>query len=175
MGARAHGTVLSILMSIPAGLLAGELGPATPDFVLPSIHVEHPAEQAPIRMADHHGKTVYLNFWSAWCAPCRELLPGLEAMRDALPRDRFEILSVNVDPLVDDARRMLASRPVHHPVASDPLGVMLEEFAIQVLPAGVLVDANGIVRRIHQGRTAEDVISLRREVEVLMSGGAGSE
>jgi len=175
MGARAHGTVLSMLMSVPAGLLAAELGVPAPDFTLPSIHIGHLAEPAPVRMEDHRGKTVYLNLWSAWCTPCRELLPGLEAMRDALPRDRFEILSVNVDPLAVDGRRVLASSPVRHPVASDALGITLEEFGIEVLPAGVLVDADGIVRHIHQDRAAENMASLRREVEFLMSGGAGSE
>ena len=41
------------------------------------------------------GKTVVLNLWATWCAPCVEELPSLLAMHHELPD--VEIVAVSID------------------------------------------------------------------------------
>jgi len=49
------------------------------------------------------GKTVLLNLWATWCAPCRAEMPALDALQQEMGNDRFEVVAVNVDT-GDDAK-----------------------------------------------------------------------
>src|SRR5467141_2437482 len=48
------------------------------------------------RLADYRGKTVLVNFWATWCAPCREEMPSIERLRRTLDGKPFAVLAVNV-------------------------------------------------------------------------------
>ncbi|TIL65308.1 thiol:disulfide interchange protein TlpA [Mesorhizobium sp.] len=57
----------------------------------------------PMTLADHAGKTVLLNLWATWCAPCRAEMPALDALQNEMGSDAFEVVAVNVDA-GDDAK-----------------------------------------------------------------------
>ncbi|MBU2582171.1 MAG: TlpA family protein disulfide reductase [Alphaproteobacteria bacterium] len=48
-------------------------------------------------LADFKGKTVLLNVWATWCAPCREEMPGLDRLQSELGSDKFEVVALSVD------------------------------------------------------------------------------
>jgi thiol-disulfide isomerase/thioredoxin len=43
------------------------------------------------------GKTLLVNLWATWCAPCRAEMPALDALQQERGGDRFEVVAVNVD------------------------------------------------------------------------------
>lgn len=51
----------------------------------------------PMTLADRAGKTVLLNLWATWCAPCRAEMPALDALQREMGGDDFEVVAVNVD------------------------------------------------------------------------------
>ncbi len=51
----------------------------------------------PQTLADHKGKTLLLNLWATWCAPCREEMPALDQLQQAKGSDKFEVLALNID------------------------------------------------------------------------------
>ena len=57
----------------------------------------------PMTLADHAGKTVLLNLWATWCAPCRAEMPALDALQKDMGSDAFQVIAVNVDT-GDDAK-----------------------------------------------------------------------
>ncbi|MEM8876997.1 MAG: TlpA disulfide reductase family protein [Pseudomonadota bacterium] len=55
------------------------------------------ADGQPMTMADFAGRTVLLNLWATWCAPCREEMPALDRLEATLGSDKFEVVAVNID------------------------------------------------------------------------------
>jgi thiol-disulfide isomerase/thioredoxin len=42
-------------------------------------------------------KTLLINFWATWCTPCRNEMPHLQQLSEALDRDKFEVVGISVD------------------------------------------------------------------------------
>jgi thiol-disulfide isomerase/thioredoxin len=51
----------------------------------------------PMTLRDLSGKTVLMNLWATWCAPCRAEMPALDALQKQMGDDGFEVVAVNVD------------------------------------------------------------------------------
>ena len=49
-----------------------------------------------IKLSDYKGNLVLLNFWATWCAPCREEMPSLDALRINSNLDNIRIFPINV-------------------------------------------------------------------------------
>jgi thiol-disulfide isomerase/thioredoxin len=48
-------------------------------------------------LADWRGRTVLLNLWATWCAPCRREMPALDTLQARLGGPNFEVVAVNID------------------------------------------------------------------------------
>ncbi|TJV08010.1 MAG: TlpA family protein disulfide reductase, partial [Mesorhizobium sp.] len=55
--------------------------PADPPQSLKGLAFNSP-DGKPMTLADHAGKTVLLNLWATWCAPCRAEMPALDALQN---------------------------------------------------------------------------------------------
>ncbi|MDJ1159568.1 TlpA disulfide reductase family protein [Chelatococcus sp. SYSU_G07232] len=63
---------------------------------LPALAFTGP-DGKPRTLADFKGKTVLLNLWATWCAPCRKEMPALDALQAKLGAEDFEVVAVNID------------------------------------------------------------------------------
>ena len=48
-------------------------------------------------LADFRGKTVLLNLWATWCAPCRDEMPSLDRLQQELGSDKFEVVALALE------------------------------------------------------------------------------
>jgi len=55
------------------------------------------SDGAPTTLQQWAGKTVLLNLWATWCAPCRAEMPALDRLQAELGGKDFQVLTVNVD------------------------------------------------------------------------------
>lgn len=58
-----------------------------------------------LTLADFKGKAVLLNLWATWCAPCREEMPALNRLQEALGGDKFEVVALSLDRKGADASK----------------------------------------------------------------------
>lgn len=70
--------------------------PADPPQSLRTLAFRGP-DGTPMTLADFSGKTLLVNLWATWCAPCRAEMPELDTLQKELGSDKFEVVAVNVD------------------------------------------------------------------------------
>lgn len=51
----------------------------------------------PVVMSEFKGRTVLLNLWATWCAPCRKEMPALDKLQAEMGGEAFEVVAVNLD------------------------------------------------------------------------------
>ncbi len=96
-------------------------------------------------LADWKGKTVLLNLWATWCAPCRKEMPGLSRLQEQLGGDDFEVVALSVD-----RKGLAASRAFLESIDAKALALYVDESteAIQQLqaiglPVTILIGEDG--------------------------------
>ena len=115
-------------------------GRAAPEFALPDL------EGRTWRLSEHRGRTLLINFWATWCAPCREEMPALERLHRALGGDgEFSVVGVHVGPAGDALGAFLEETPVSFPILVDA-ELALADWNVAALPTTVLLDADGRAR-----------------------------
>ena len=49
------------------------------------------------RVSEFKGKTILLNLWAIWCAPCRHEMPALDRLQSNLGSKAFQVVAVSID------------------------------------------------------------------------------
>jgi peroxiredoxin len=153
--------MLALLLTAPVHALS-------PGEVAPEVGIVD-LQGKPVRLAELRGKVVLVDFWASWCAPCREELPWLEKLYTAQKSRGLEIVAVNQDESIDNARRFLQAHPLSFRVAHDVGGKVADRFSPAKMPSSFLVDAKGKVRFVHAGFRAADAKAIEAEVSKLLA------
>ncbi len=98
-----------------------------------------------LSLSSFRGRPVLVNYWGAWCAPCRQEAPALARFARAHPS--FAILGINNDASVAAARAFERAHGFTWPSIVDPGNVRGVIRTSLGQPVTVLVDANGQVTR----------------------------
>ncbi len=102
-----------------------------------------------LTLGDKAGKTILLNLWATWCAPCRAEMPALDALQKDAGDAAFEVVAVNVDTGDDvKPKRFLAETEVEELTyyTDHTLGLFneLKKRGLALgLPATLLIDPEG--------------------------------
>ena len=148
-----------LLASVPAFFAAPALAKLGPDLLtgtlakftlakepkpLPDLAFTD-ADDKPVRLADYKGKTVLLNFWATWCAPCVKEMPSLDKLQAEMGKDKFVVLPLSLDgpskPKVAPfyADRKLANLGIYFDKGKKTMSTL----DVSVLPTSVLIDPQG--------------------------------
>ena len=103
------------------------------------------ADGKPMTLADFKGRTVLLNLWATWCAPCRKEMPDLDKLQKELGSAMFEVVAVSVDRQgVDAARKFLDSIKIENlKFYIDPTARAASTLRAVGMPTTILIDKEG--------------------------------
>jgi thiol-disulfide isomerase/thioredoxin len=91
------------------------------------------------------GRTVVLNLWAYWCAPCAEELPALQAYQRRVG-DAVSVVTVHQDENETAALVRMADLGVRLPVLQDGRRSIAAALGVpNVMPATVVLRADGSV------------------------------
>lgn len=69
----------------------------------------------PRRLAEWQGRSLAVNFWASWCAPCREEIPLLMAARERHAPRGLEVVGIAID-VPAKAREYAAAMAIRYPL-----------------------------------------------------------
>jgi thiol-disulfide isomerase/thioredoxin len=161
----------------PAGL--GDL----PEIVLNDL------AGTPRSLHEWRGRTLLINFWATWCAPCRREMPLLQALQDGRSPERLQVIGIAIDRQ-DPVERFITETGVSYPILIGQQDAMaaaeLFGSAFGALPFSVLVTPAGAILALHTGelklaeleamiavadQVAEGILPLAEGRALLAAGG----
>jgi cytochrome c biogenesis protein CcmG/thiol:disulfide interchange protein DsbE len=134
-------------------------GAANYDFTL------HGPDGETVRLADHKGKVVLLNFWGTWCPPCRVEVPAFVDVQEAY-RDRgFVIIGVAVEDTAEAVKAFASEMKINYPIAMSQENFENAYGPIYGLPLSYFIARDGSICRKHFGeltkeRVEQEIASL---------------
>jgi len=116
-------------------------GSVTPEIALPT------PEGDTIRLSSTLGKIVLLDFWAAWCKPCRDENPNLVANYKKYHDMGFEIFQVSLDQTRDQWLKGIEDDKLGEWIHVSDLkywnSVVVPAYYIEGIPASFLLDKEG--------------------------------
>ena len=133
------------------------IGMTAPDIALPS------PEGDTVRLSSLRGNYVMVDFWAAWCKPCRMENPNVVRLYEEYKDKGFEIYGVSLDRTKDAWVDAIAQDDLTWKHVSD-LQYFNSEAAslynINAIPATVLLDKEGkIIAKNLRGQALEDKLA----------------
>lgn len=136
---------------------------------MPACKISSLGETKTDDLQQYKGQVVYVDFWASWCVPCAHSFPFLNELHQEFKDKGLQIIGINMDENVDDAKNFLAKTPAKFTIASDASTQCAKDFDVKAMPSSYLIDRKGIVHHIHQGFRSEDIKELRALVEHLLA------
>lgn len=110
----------------------------------PAIVIHDGAQTVSLR--SYRGKTVVLNFWASWCAPCIEEFPSLIDLQRRMPN--VVVLAVAFDSDEASYRQFLVDNNISGVITIDDLTDQSNHaFGTSRPPETYVIDKNGVIRR----------------------------
>ena len=142
------------------GLTAcGSHGASSKASTAPSFRLREVRDPArTVSLSDFKGKPVLINFFGAWCVPCRAELPLLQETHQ---RQGAKIGFVGIDTTDSrsEAVDLLTATHVTYPAAYDPQGSLKATYGVRAMPTTVFVRADGTIADRVAGKLTGDTLA----------------
>ena len=137
------------------------VGELAPDFTAPSLDGEN------LTLSENLGKVTLIDFWAAWCRPCRIENPNLVRLYKKYNSYGLQIIGVSLDRTKEQWEKAISddNLPWIHvsnlDFWNDPVARM---YSIRAIPQSFLLDENGyVIAKNLRG------LSLEQKVESALS------
>jgi thiol-disulfide isomerase/thioredoxin len=149
--------------AVPA--LAPSSAPAAPAQLAATVpHFQLADREGELRsLQDWSGRSLIVNFWATWCAPCRREIPLLQQVARENAADGFEVIGIAVD-FRDQVLAYADEMGIEYPLLigeQDALDAAAA-FGIEAIgfPFTIFTDAQGRVVAAHMGELTADEADL---------------
>ncbi len=121
------------------------------------------------------GRPALVSLWASWCLPCQKEVPGLNELQTRLGAV-VDVVGISIEDDLPAVRAFAEHTAPRYPLATargahlEPLLELAWSDGVVALPATVLLDHQGRVRRVLSGAS---VAVLERELRRLTASGSG--
>jgi cytochrome c biogenesis protein CcmG, thiol:disulfide interchange protein DsbE len=151
-------------------------GKPAPEFALPVFRVPDSSSGkalAPgiqvgdtIRLAQHRGEVVVVNFWASWCLACRDEHRVLSDVATSYAGTNVKFFGVLYQDIPDNGRRWITEMGGQaYPALDDPGSRTAIDYGLYGVPETFFIDRTGRVAYKYVGPVTPDL--LRTQIERL--------
>jgi peroxiredoxin len=135
--------VIAELKTRAAAMKAVAVGQKAPDFTLNDV------DGNPVSLYSRVGpKLLLVDFWAAWCGPCRQENPNVVKVYNEFNKKGFDVFGVSLDQSKDDWVKAIADDKLTWTHVSDLQywnNAAARLYAVNSIPANFMLDENGII------------------------------
>lgn len=155
-------------------------GDPAPVFVMRDLLTDEP-----VFLRDYVGKVrrreskitqphvIVLSFWATWCQPCKIEIPLLTGLEKEFAGKPVKIFLVNTQEMADvtedTVRAVYRGRGYSLQCLIDASGRFARNYTVRGLPMIVVIDQDGIVRKVNRGYHENFHIDIRNLVNDLLT------
>jgi peroxiredoxin len=143
-----------------AALKAVSVGQKAPDFTLNDV------DGNPVSLSSKIGsKLLLVDFWAAWCGPCRQENPNVVKVYKEFNTKGFDVFGVSLDQSKDDWVKAIADDKLTWTHVSDLQywnNAAAKLYAVNSIPANFLLDETGTI--IARNLREEDLYNKVKEI-----------
>lgn len=136
----------------------------------------------PLQIGGPSGKVRLLTFYTSWSGPCRQALPGIEALYKQYRDKGVEMLVINLDARTGRLARTEEQALAHYrelglsvPMIMDPYQLIGPKFRIMTYPTFVLIGKSGTVEAVHFDHGAPFESTFPTQIRLLLQGKTRSD
>ncbi|MFV8440920.1 TlpA family protein disulfide reductase [Flavobacterium sp. LB2P44] len=146
--------LFSLIVSVSTATAQLKIGANLPDLQLKNN------KETTISLTSMKGKTVLIDFWASWCAPCRLANKKLVPFYNSHKSENFEIVGISLDTDATKWRNAIQKDKLGYEQLIDAKGFDAASavlFGVEELPNSYLFDASGKLVAINP--TEEEIIA----------------
>jgi thiol-disulfide isomerase/thioredoxin len=145
---------LLLMVSFSDATAQIQIGDSLPNSSLANVKNET------VDLSSFKGKTILVDFWASWCAPCRLANRKLVQLHSELAGHKFEIIGVSLDTDITKWINAIKKDKIEYIQLNEPKGFdakVAVRFGVEQLPTTYMFDSEG--RLLAFNPTEEEIIA----------------
>ena len=115
-----------------------------------------------VKLSDHIGKKVIVNFWASWCGPCKNEMPDFQKAYEAYGDD-IVFMMVNMtdgtSETIKSATKFIENAGYSFPVYFDTEESALYAYYVYSIPATYFINSDGTLVAYARGMLNEEALT----------------
>ncbi|HTG80913.1 MAG TPA: TlpA disulfide reductase family protein [Geobacteraceae bacterium] len=123
-----------------------------------------------VKLADLKGKVVIVNFWATWCPPCREEIPSMMQLNQAMAGKPFQMLAISINEGgAQEVQAYFKQSGNSLPALLDPTQQVAKRYGVTGVPESFVIDRNGVIlKKVVGGVNWSDPAAIKFMTDAAM-------
>ena len=131
----------------------GSVGSEAADFSLTAL------DGSAVRLADHAGRIVILDFWATWCRPCQLEIPHFIALTAEYGARGVAVIGVAINDREDNVRIFAERMRINYPTALGHDGLVQAYGGFNAIPTTFIIGPDGKIAARYTGYQDKQVFA----------------